>query len=252
MDNHKGPLVSGFVYRGLLKGIVVTTVIITVLLFVLIPKSNILVANAKKSWAAGNASRIAMGYAAYTLATKAAISTPQQNQTGTRFTGTAHDINDVAFILAQKAGLNDAKVWFISSDDALAGAEIPRLVISGNIQAATVVTKDFANLTKSWTFVIGLPLEAPTSTTPLLWTYGLQHNGKWSEASPWDGRGGHIAFLDGHVEWFDQLSTAPKERGLTVYPTNRNPGTMTADWGQAIPSSGKLWAQVKNLDGRGK
>jgi prepilin-type processing-associated H-X9-DG protein len=42
-------------------------------------------------------------------------------------------------------------------------------------------------------------------STPLIWTKGLDTAGVWSITSPWQGEGGHIAFMDGHVEFFPNL-----------------------------------------------
>ena len=36
---------------------------------------------------------------------------------------------------------------------------------------------------------------------PILWTKGLQADGTWKSNSPWGGKGGHILFNDGRVEW---------------------------------------------------
>src|SRR5208282_5863131 len=100
--------------------------------------------------------------------------------------------------------------WFIKSDDALAGVNIPKSVILGDPNTATNCAPDFQKAgPKSWAFVTGLSTSAPATTTPLVWTYGLSHTGQWAQQSVWKGAGGHMAFLDGHVDWYEKLSTDP-------------------------------------------
>lgn len=57
----------------------------------------------------------------------------------------------------------------------------------------------------SWTLATGISPRAPVSTTPLAWTRGLKSNGYWAPDSPWEGWGGHIVYLNGHVEWYNNL-----------------------------------------------
>jgi prepilin-type N-terminal cleavage/methylation domain-containing protein/prepilin-type processing-associated H-X9-DG protein len=229
--------------------------IIGILASILIPTIGKVIDTAKKTAASSNAGQIAKTYLSYSNAgsnTRNIRTTAQAGSAGGgRQNGVAKDINDVAFILAQKGGLNNAKLWFITSDDALAGAQIPNVVIQGDTSSATEVSKDFADLTKSWAFVIGLSTNAPPSTTPVDWTYGLGHDGTWVKASPWLGTGGHMAFLDGHVQWFEKISTESGGDSLTTYQGNPNPGTNTADYQQAINSSGGKPAVVVNADGKG-
>jgi len=227
--------------------------IIGILASILIPTIGKVIDTARKAAASSNASQISKTYLNYSNAssTPRNIRTQQQAGSGDRTNGVAKDINDVAFILSQKGGLNDAKLWFITTDEALAGANLPKSVIVGDPGTATDVAADFASPTKSWTFVIGLSTNAPSTTTPLVWTYGLGKDGKWVVQSPWAGQGGHMSFLDGHVEWFDKLSTENGGNSLVVYPTNPNPGTPTADYTQAISSSAQKPAQVVNKDGSG-
>jgi prepilin-type processing-associated H-X9-DG protein len=148
---------------------------------------------------------------------------------------TAHD---AAFILAKYADLNDASMWFNPSDNALAGVTIPKSVIAGdgNSTTAPFLNPAFANVTLSVVFAANVSTSAPTTTTPIAWTRGLQPNGTWSADSPWQGRGGHIAFLDGHVSWYDSpLDTKEPDNSLVTAPGWPNPGTPTANITLALP-----------------
>jgi prepilin-type N-terminal cleavage/methylation domain-containing protein/prepilin-type processing-associated H-X9-DG protein len=231
--------------------------IIGILASILIPTVGAVLNTAHKAAAANNASQIAKTYVSYSNGSTNPrnIKTTQQagSTGGDRTTGVASTINDVAFILSQKAELNDASLWFITSDDNLAGVTIPKSVIEGDPSTATDVGPGFSTAQpKSWAFVIGLSTSAPSTTTPVIWTYGLSTAGKWSTTkSPWKGTGGHMAFLDGHVEWFDQLNQADPSSSLVVYPGNPNPGTATNDYTQAINSQTTNPAQVVNDTGTG-
>lgn len=123
----------------------------------------------------------------------------------------AGDAKQWAQVLAYNAGLTDAGLYFISSDEDVALAStLPRSIgtRSGN---AFTLDSDWGTMsadTISYVFVVNMSPNAAASTTPLLWTKGLNESttGEWSITSPWQGKGGHIAFMDGHVEFFDNLT----------------------------------------------
>jgi len=230
--------------------------IIGILAAILIPTFSTVMDIAHKSVASSNCAQIAKTYAAFSQSSTngRTISTSAQNPTGNSATGTtAKNINDVAFILAKYSSLNDASFWFIWSDPSLSGKAHPKSVIEGDMSTVTTTAPLFSQTNpKAWAFVIGLPVTAPVTTTPLLWTYGLLHSGMWDSTpgnSPWLGKGGHIAFLDGHVGWFDKLSTDATVDGLVIYQ-GANAGQAAVDYKDAIPSSGNP-AQVINATGQG-
>jgi prepilin-type processing-associated H-X9-DG protein len=138
--------------------------------------------------------------------------------------------HDAAFILAKYADLNDASLYFFPSD-ARAPSPLPKSVIVGDIPTATAPAPDFANATLSVVIAANVSTSAPSTTTPIAWDRGLQTNGKWSLTSPWQGKGGHIAFLDGHVEWFDKLDASDPFNSLLKYGTH----TPTANITEALP-----------------
>ena len=126
-------------------------------------------------------------------------------------------------------------MWYIRTDENLNGQQIPHSVIIGDPTQATTVAPDFGKVSpKAWAFVTGISVSAPASTTPLLWTYGLGHDGKWAIGTVWKGRGGHIAFLDGHVDWAEKLSTDAGGESFTVYQSLQGNGNPTIDYTQAI------------------
>jgi prepilin-type processing-associated H-X9-DG protein len=174
-----------------------------------------------KGWASSNLAQIAKTFAAYS----------QSSADGRVLTAKPGDTaHNAAVILSRGADLNDASFWFIWSDPALAGKPHPKSVIIGDSANGTL-DSNFAKLQLSYVFAANIPLNAPVETTPVVWTRGLQPDGTWSKDSPWVGKGGHIAFLDGHVEWYDYLSLKPDEPGLVKYGTT----TPTTDIREALP-----------------
>lgn len=121
----------------------------------------------------------------------------------------ANDIYEVAEFLAKYTKLTDAAIWRLDGDPAvtLYEGKLPRLVTDPNFRGSPIsVTLVVDNI---------MPLDAPTSTTPLLWTRGLQPDGSWSETAPLGTTGGHIVFMDGHGEYFESGDVR-----LTKYGTN--------------------------------
>jgi prepilin-type N-terminal cleavage/methylation domain-containing protein/prepilin-type processing-associated H-X9-DG protein len=120
----------------------------------------------------------------------------------------ANDQKQWAQVLASNVDLNDASLYFIDRADDVSGINIPRVILVEDEGVYTPGTEwgELDADVVSYAFVVNMSANAPTSTTPLLWTKGLQDddNGTWAVASPWGTDGGHIAFMDGHVEWFDK------------------------------------------------
>jgi prepilin-type N-terminal cleavage/methylation domain-containing protein/prepilin-type processing-associated H-X9-DG protein len=227
--------------------------IIGILAAILIPTIGGVIKVAQKSAAQSNAHQIAQTYISYSTgsANPRTIQTPEMGGTGGAVAGIANSIEDVAFILAKNNGLNDASLWYVKQDDQLNGVTIPPSVITGEADSATAVAADFAKISpKSWAFVIGLSTNSDASTTPVLWTYGLGHDGKWAKISPWAGTGGHIAYLDGHVTWASAVTTNGNDISFVSYRTNTDAGTKQVDYAKAINSLGTHPAKVVNADGK--
>jgi len=74
----------------------------------------------------------------------------------------------------------------------------------------------------AWNHTAGISPHNPESTTPLAWPCGLNNNGYCDIDSPWEGVGGHIVYLDGHIEWYENLvNDNPNDEGLLVHYTDK-------------------------------
>ena len=94
----------------------------------------------------------------------------------------------VAQFLAKQCDLADASIWIIDSDPAVAAyAQIlPAIVGYRDADNAFQTSEEWtADVPVGYDFAIGVSGNAPTSTTPLLWTRALTTAGTWGKDSPW-------------------------------------------------------------------
>ncbi len=205
MQNRKTPR-AGFTLIELLTVIA----IIGVLAAILIPTVGAVRKQAAKVSSANNVKQIAISFSTFSnsgtrprVITKGAWST-QNNRS-------ANDMKDWAMVLAYHAEMTDANVWFISSDEdvVLYGGTLPRTIGTRGTGSTFNQSTEWNAISEreiSYNAVSGMSPNAPASTTPLIWTKGLGSNGYWEATSPWQGEGGHIGFMDGHVEFFPNIA----------------------------------------------
>lgn len=187
---------SGFTLIELLTVIA----IIAVLAALLIPAVGKAKELAHKQKAASNIRQIIIAYGIYINQTGQARTIPA---TGNK---AVTDIYGWARTLAAEAGLNDAALYFVDVDPLTAGSDLPRVIVRNDPNTGAVsVDPKWTNSPVSYEAAAGLSPLAPVTTTPVIWTRGLRSDGTWAPDSPWEGRGGHIGFLDGHVEFFRNL-----------------------------------------------
>ncbi|WP_309398431.1 type II secretion system protein [Cerasicoccus maritimus] len=181
--------------------------IIGILAAILIPAVGKVQESAKKSAASSDGRQIGLAYS--TFSNGGGKTRVIGNSASSTYSATTPA--EFAAILADKADLNDAAIWYITSDDNLAGLSIPKTVIT----TAEGSSEPTNNLTSfegpiSWAITCNLSSNAPTSTTPLLYTRGIEDSAStWDTTSPWKGDGGHIIFLDGHVTFYEDLEEEP-------------------------------------------
>lgn len=180
--------------------------IIAILAGIIIPSVGTMKTRAHKAKAQSNARQIAMAYNTLAADDKNIIKGgPFRTKTKPN---EAADIYEWAGVLANSAGLDDASIWYLEADGG-APINIPNTVLAAGT-GDRGVHEDFNNTSLAWSVVYGMPKSAPASKTPLMWTRGLAPDGYWTEKaigagesdkSVWGEEGGHIAYLDGHVEW---------------------------------------------------
>jgi prepilin-type N-terminal cleavage/methylation domain-containing protein/prepilin-type processing-associated H-X9-DG protein len=200
--------------------------IVALLTAALVPAVGKALHNARRAQAGANLRQVALSYSMYV------------NETGQPRTLTATTVYDWALVLAKNGGVNEAKLYYYEDDPLVAASSAarPRSVAFTDGAGAWTINPDFSSFPLSIAVVSGLAANSDPSTTPVAWTRGLQESGTWKSGSAWNGEGGFIAFLDGHVEWYTSL-TGDDNNGVLVNYTTKKP---TAHITEAINSTATI------------
>ena len=194
--NKNTPTRSGFTLIELLTVIA----IIGILAGILIPTIGLVRKNAAKTKAASDLRQIATAYNAYASSGPRARTMPS---------ATVANMGVWAETLARLGGFNEAAGYFVdSAPNVVTLTAIPQTVLDP-AGAATVLWTAAANAGAiSYNAAVDLPPNARGTITPLIWTVGIDEAAgtTWPVASPWEGEGGHIGFLDTHVAFYTNLT----------------------------------------------
>lgn len=146
----------------------------------------------------------------------------------------ATDVWDYARLLAA-AGMNDGTSWQSSIDPATADTARDKIDIllppSGN--APRELNPAFRTIKPTVAVALGKLHMGMPSTTPILWTRGLQPDGTWAPHSPYGTHGGFIMFLGGNIAYFRNLSD---DGGQLI----SRDGTKTANILDALPPGTRI------------
>jgi len=195
--NSKGAFSPGFTLVELLTVIA----IIGILAALLVPAVGKARELAQRQKAGSNLRQIVLGYITYSTQEGRA------KMISNRGANAVTDIYGWARTLAVEVELNEAALYFIDVDPLVAGAQLPQVIVRRNQNTGTVTDEPgWHGSPVGYEAFAGLTSRAPPASTPLIWTRGLSGAGTWdADRSPWEGTGGHIGFLDGHVEFFRDL-----------------------------------------------
>ena len=148
----------------------------------------------------------------------------------------AADLGEWMAELASETGLREGKIYIHEEDALLAavGESIPLVVVRPGSEGDWVPIDGFDRWPIGIAVASGVGPAVNPSSTPIVWTRGLQTNGRWagfadSRPGVYGSEGGFIAFLDGHVEFYNDLN---KEGGQLIHYTE---GTPTGDIQEALP-----------------
>lgn len=174
--------------------------VIAILMAVLTPVVSNMMGTARRSSDANNLRQLAMATIAYL------------NESGATRSASFTDVNDWALSLAKAGNFNEPSLFFVQGDPALPAALPTKIysVITNTNNGTTTVTdtldSTFSTCALSVAAAKMINLNNPASSTPLVWTRGLDPaTGSWSSSSPYGTKGGYVAFLDGHVAFYKQV-----------------------------------------------
>lgn len=154
----------------------------------------------------------------------------------------------LAYEFAWRGYLNEGSIYQISTDRhvELQGVNPQAVAERDSAESPWVLSQTFSQAPISFDLVAGLSSNAPSST-PIAITRGLDsQTGKWESddtVSPYGSDGGHIAFLDGHVEWYSSVN------GELTDPVTRRPAN---NFLQSISQGARIFGDPEKslLDGK--
>jgi prepilin-type processing-associated H-X9-DG protein len=212
--------------------------IVAVLLSILFPAVNILIERSQRAKAARNLQTIALAHAHFISDFGRGITcTDICKMKGAGLTPC--DANLLAAVLAKYGYIKDVSVWAWDFDYLVktykqSQGSLPTRICNADNER---INSTFAGKQSSGSFPLSVAcctIQAPNfdysqllnSKIPCACSRGLYSDGRWRKQSDgntggiWGNSGGLIAFFDGHVEWFDNITGRFKKYNSTTETTN--------------------------------
>lgn len=195
--------------------------VMTILMGMLIPSVGVVREKAQRMATGQKLRQIGIAVATY------------QSSTGRSLSGV--DLGDWMARLASETGVRDGELYIFKEDPLLSQVtgEIPPVLVQPGANGRWEEVQGFEDWPIGVAVASGLNPMANASTTPVAWTRGLQPDGRWqgpdgNRPGIYGDDGGYIVFLDGHIEFHNDLS---RDGGRLVH---HQTGTPTADIREAI------------------
>ncbi|MDR0740218.1 MAG: type II secretion system GspH family protein [Puniceicoccales bacterium] len=212
--------------------------IIAILLALIFPTTNLIIERSQRAKAARNLRTIALAHAHFINDFGRAIhfSDLSAMKGGS---GGPYDVNLLAAVLAKYGYIKDVSVWAWDFDYLVKNYKQSQGSLPTRIYNAdnSRIDPTFAGQRSGGNFPLSVAccvVQSPNfdysqllnSKIPCACSRGLYSNGRWWKKSDgniggvWSDKGGLIAFFDGHVEWFDNISGRFKKYNSTTATTN--------------------------------
>ncbi|HQU08689.1 MAG: hypothetical protein B7X06_00720 [Verrucomicrobia bacterium 21-51-4] len=201
--------------------------IIALLAAILVPTLGKALESGRRTKAASHLRQICLAYVAYAHAD------------GCVRTLNANEPHEWAAALARQGGPNEAVLYWVEGDPELPNLPAHPVTVLTHRDGDCVqaledsINPEFMAIPLSYAMAAQLPPQASASTTPVVWTCGLQADGTWSAESPFEGHGGYIGFLDGHVAWYPNLNGSDGQGALLCYGSSARTKSIQAAVGRA-------------------
>ncbi|MGC9449911.1 MAG: type II secretion system protein [Oceanipulchritudo sp.] len=173
--------------------------VMSILMGMLIPSVGVIREKAQRMATAQKLRQIGLAVATY------------HSVTGRSLSGS--DLGDWMARLASETGLREGEIYIFEEDPLLGQVtgSIPPVLVRPSDSGSWEEVESFGDWPIGVAVASGVSPTANPSTTPILWTRGLAASGKWQDygtARPgvYGSKGGFIAFLDGHVEFYRDLA----------------------------------------------
>jgi prepilin-type N-terminal cleavage/methylation domain-containing protein len=187
--------------------LLIAIAVIGILISLLIPAVNRVMDSARRAKGANCLKQIAMAYSQYC--------NDDVNGRNINLTDKATG-KEWALVLARGGYLNDPNIYSFAGDGG-ASKVVKKAIVDSSLADANAWDGDDA-IEFSVYLINNVPMDAPLSTTPIAFTRGIPEYdaaagvAKWpenkenpGESGVYGSRGGYIAYLDGHIEWYEDL-----------------------------------------------